>query len=193
METYGIFESVEFLNEESFWSYYKKHGNFSFELVDKEKIPKEFRAAAKKLAESIKNVDAGVRGGPNDGQNTFEVLNVKDPLKKIEDAEDNNRVYHFQLTPKIDIHAPFAMKHTKKAISYAEKMFAEAGFKKQGSIWEGKLGHYWTIEGKDKDGEPCTFVTSMSISNHMVAFAQYYIFLYCVKNTEKNLDEINGK
>lgn len=195
MQSYGIFESVEFLHEESFWSYYKKYGNFSFDITPKDKIPTEFRQVAKKLAESIKEVagKSKVKGGPNDGQGVFEVLNTKDPVGKVEAADDKNRVYHFQLTPKIDLHAPFAMKHTKKAIEFAEKMFSAAGFKKQGGIWEGKLGHYWTIDNTDKNGDPCHFVAFMSVTNQAVAFSQYYIYLYCVTDEEENLAEIGGR
>ena len=194
MENYGIFESVEFLHEESFWSYYKKYGNFSFDITPKDKIPAEFRQVAKKLAESIKDVAGkAVKGGPNDGQGVFEVINRKDPVKKIEEADDTNRVYHFQLSPKIDLHAPFAMKHTKKTIELAEKMFSGAGLQKQGGIWEGKLGHYWTKEDKDKDGNKCIFVAFVTASYQAVAFAQYYIYLYCVTDNEENWAEINGR
>ena len=194
-KTYGIFEQVEFLNEDSSFTYFRwvaKHKNEKFKLVQNQQVPEEFREIAEKL------IDASRAVYKSDTLICPLTIYEKDYAKRKYNNDPYEYVDRLGRTNsyKFNIQLTFddnPRKHGKTEYGYRNEyaqrfcdiVFGFLQFEKRCALWGGKMGNYWS-----KSGDGCIYVLSMSCESLLLdtySIANYTIYLWCVeddKNTE---------
>lgn len=193
---YGIFESVEFLNEVN-----DSSNRVQFEPIDPENVPPSFKEAAKSLAVSISNSKYSV-GEIKVWSDTkrLKIFNLKKiaPEKQIDDMDDKSRDYRFQFCPRFEENFLRAVTgiptvtHNDDALKFADEIFTSIGLEKYGEILKGKRrGYYYALESKDKNGDDCIFVGWIAIALSSYANS-CEVYFRCLTNKTLNRIIING-
>ena len=189
---YGIFEQVEFLNEDSSFAYFRwvaKHKNEKFKLVQDQQVPEEFKEIAEKLIAACRAVyKSETLIYP---LSMYEKEDAKkynnDPYEDVDKLGRTNS-YKFNIQVTFDDNP---RKHGKTEYGYRNEyaqrfcdiVFGFLQFEKRCTLWNGKMGNYWS-----KSGDGCTYILSMSCESLLFdtySIANYTIYLWCAEN-DKN-------
>ena len=189
---YGIFESVEFLNE--------SRTKNSLDLTEKKDIPEEFKEVAKRIAQFLIDNENSKFDRVTPEQDSysqalkFSLNSNKNYMQTIENA-DNSRIFILQFYPDFPnamfhaITGIVTIKHDKDVLKFEDELFNSVGFDRGKAIKNGKYGYYYLKNTKDKSGNDCIFVGYVSVAQG--PYGNGLVYLYCVKNNNRNLNIIS--
>lgn len=186
MKNHGIFESVEFLNEEKFYaveiSLLDESTlilNEGLKYIKKDDVPNEFKDEALKVCEYL---EKEFEKGATDEESLGGAFGARNAKKKISEGKPKNAYLigfnYADVGKKLDDGMKASdmifVKRKKRVIEYAPKVALALGYKKINE--EAKKKYIFIKEGKD-----CIYAMDVYIYMHRVVFQ-----LRCVEDTDEN-------